>query len=703
MAIDEVRPERRGPRARLGMALLVLGVFALALIPRAFDLDRVVTPDEPLWLARSANFSEALASGDLAATYQYVHPGVTVMWLGALGLRIGAPHYTRDAPGYVRQRGNVIEGELRRQELDPLRVLVRCREVLAVAVAVVIALTALFAARLLGVAAALAGTALLALDPFHIALSRLLHLDGLFSCLLTLAACAWLVYLDRGQKRDLIAAGVALGLAGLTRSVAVVILPLLLASLFWARPPLATGTTPRRVWARVRPAVALAAIALATVVIGWPALWTNPIGTISAMVDGTLALGGRAHEGPIFFDGQIYVDADPGAHFYPISILWRATPALVIGLLLAGVVLVRAARRRPLDRGAVTALHLMLLALSVLALLTLSAKKFDRYAVPVVPALALVAGWGWVAAVQALIRARRPAARRSGLALALVGVLLLVAVGRDAVRVHPYGLAYYDPLMGGGSEAPAVMMVGWGEGLDQIARTVDALPDAPDLAIGTAAWSASLSYYLHRAEVHTVRLDDPATALPLLLTQDYFVRYITADQRDYVTPEVQAYLDGLTPVVWVRLDGIDYAALYDLRGEELPADFVATRTTPIAPGVRLLLAETPIDPVLPGTAARVRLYCTGTPAAGGAVPVRLALRAADGTAVATAEDTLPDEPGARTVWRVRIDLAVPADLPAGTYTLTAAFGPVGADAVRVGPLAVTGPGSSGLPAATPEA
>ncbi|MGH2549281.1 MAG: hypothetical protein ACRDHN_07815, partial [Thermomicrobiales bacterium] len=52
--------------------LVSAALLALLLIPRLSDLDALVTPDEPLWIARSANFYEAVAKGDLRDTYQFV-------------------------------------------------------------------------------------------------------------------------------------------------------------------------------------------------------------------------------------------------------------------------------------------------------------------------------------------------------------------------------------------------------------------------------------------------------------------------------------------------------------------------------------------------------------------------------------------------------------------------------------------------------
>ena len=80
-------------------ALLLGGLFFAAWLPRVLALDTVVTIDERKWLARSANFYQALSAGDWAATFQREHPGVTVMWAGMFGLLQHFPTYAQEAPG----------------------------------------------------------------------------------------------------------------------------------------------------------------------------------------------------------------------------------------------------------------------------------------------------------------------------------------------------------------------------------------------------------------------------------------------------------------------------------------------------------------------------------------------------------------------------------------------------------------------------
>jgi hypothetical protein len=97
----------------------------------------------------------------------------------------------------------------------------------------------------------------------------------------------------------------------------------------------------------------------------------------------------------------------------------------------------------------------------------------DRYLLPVVPPLALLAGAGWARVADGVAaHGSRPAV--AGL------VRLGVVVGQLALLVPylPDGMTYYSPLLGGAAAAARVFTIGQGEGLDEAACYLDAEPGA---------------------------------------------------------------------------------------------------------------------------------------------------------------------------------------------------------------------------------
>ena len=370
----------------------------------------MVTPDEPIWLARSANFYEALASRDWPSTYQYAHPGVPVMWAGAVGYFLEARDYPDQVGSQITQRQNYIASVLEAQGYDPLAVLVATRQVLIVFATLTFAIAFWFALRLLGLPEVVLGFLLIALEPFGIGLGKLLHVDAMAALFFLLAMVTMLVYCYRGRNRfDLLVCAVASALAILTRAQTAVLIPifgllLILAfatnrKRYGASPFIATlGATLRRVARNgdattmrrrvmehlVWPMLMWGAGMLATAAILWPALATAPRTVISGMVSFAETAAIAGHERVIYFDGELFT-GDPGYRFYPVAFLWRATPATLAGIVvaIALVVLGRRWRIPPVQRQIVFGLFIGAGAYTLL--MTLAAKKFDRYLMPAFP------------------------------------------------------------------------------------------------------------------------------------------------------------------------------------------------------------------------------------------------------------------------------------------------------------------------------
>ncbi|MER3438760.1 MAG: hypothetical protein C4346_14855, partial [Chloroflexota bacterium] len=366
--------------APAGLAARLAGLLLVALaiwLPRGLALDHFVTPDESYWLARSANFSQALAHGDFAHTYQYFHPGVTTMWLGSLGLLWTDPHYARDATSQVPQPSNRIVPVLRARGVEPIDALAAGRAAVVLATVMILGGAYWYATNLFGLASGIAGTLLLAFDPFHVGLSRLLHVDGLASSLSLLSLLAMLSAIDsRSRWRDLLVSGAAAGLAWLTRSTALFLVPLVAAMLAittWrATSPwqerLRTGVSAMLVWGGA---------GLAVIVALWPAMWVHPIGTVRSVLLGALRSAEEGHRRDVFFNGTVHT-GDPGWSFYPVTLLWRTTPSVLLGLLAAVAILLWPRWRPPTPvRRAV--LTLLAFAALFLVLMSFGAKKFDRY------------------------------------------------------------------------------------------------------------------------------------------------------------------------------------------------------------------------------------------------------------------------------------------------------------------------------------
>src|SRR5581483_2654239 len=121
---------------------------------------------------------------------------------------------------------------------------------------------------------------------------------------------------------------------------------------------------------------------------------------------------------------------------YPAALLIRSTPVLLVLVPIGVIGLALSWRRRVFQREGWLVVGYVL---AFTVMMTLGAKKGDRYIVPVWPALTLLGAYGAVY----LSRIVAPTRRRVGLiaVVALSTIVLVVTVA----RYHPYEISYSSP------------------------------------------------------------------------------------------------------------------------------------------------------------------------------------------------------------------------------------------------------------------
>ena len=315
-----------------------------------------------------------------------------------------------------------------------------------------------------------------------------------------------------------------------------------------AVPALALGLAWRRGWRPLLADLLLWAVAgLLTIVLLWPSLWVNPVSTITRMIQFTRETGGEPDEVGSFFLGQSW--GDPGPLFYPVALAFRLTPLAVLGLV---ALLVLAWPMRRLLRGRLaTMFALLAYGLGFLVFVTIAPKKFDRYALPVIPVIQLLAGLGcWL-----LYRRFRPflSIGSPRFTVAVAGLLLGLWQWSALSSVAPYAMAYFNPLLGGGPAAAQLVMVGNGEGMDQAASYFNALPNVNDV------WVVAHSYDLLAARCvcdgEPLRERAPSNA-------DYIVIYGRRIQLRRWGPALEQFLQGREPLHEVWINGIEMVRIY---------------------------------------------------------------------------------------------------------------------------------------------
>jgi hypothetical protein len=523
---------------RYSPLLLALLLVLVALPPRLLATDRFVTTDELFWIGRSAAFVRAIETGQLSQTFQTGHPGVTTMWTAWLGM--GSSLARTLAPS---------RREVSRREVSQspafLPALASARRAFGVVTALGVGLLGLLVWRLFGPWPAALGGLLLALDPFFLAHARLVHVDASLALWMSLALLAALCRWQGGGWWSLGLCGVSTGLALLSKSPALLLLGLIpIAHLPWRgvrldRDQLRAGLRDVGVW------VVLTGL---TVVLVWPAVWAAPGETLTRFFDFVRDNANPDH-------AAAADDLGAGALFYPLALLLRLTPLTLLGLL--GLLL------PPWSRPDARAVPLLLIfVVGFGAAMTMAAKGFDRYLLPIFPVVDLLAGLGlWRIAVRLadLVRGAGTVERRRAVAGLLASVAIVLCGGWWIASSWPYELTYANPLLGGNRVAHRTIASGWGEGLDEAARYLN------EHASGGRMRAAM------PGEIYTTVLDAQldGTVAPAegfdAGAYDALVVYLRNVQLGERPPFFDEELLAWAPEQTVVLNGVPYAWVYSTR------------------------------------------------------------------------------------------------------------------------------------------
>jgi 4-amino-4-deoxy-L-arabinose transferase-like glycosyltransferase len=406
--------------------------------------------------------------------------------------------------------------------------------------------------------AVLLGILLIALDPFVLGYSRLMHIAVPLALLMLLTVVAWMLWLKVEAIRWIWLTGLFGGLALLTKSTALILFPILLglALMHWLIGGPARGAARRNGWKwLVRVFIGwLAALFMAALVFIalWPAMWQAP-GTALASTFGKLWVDKEAGQGNLGMFWMGHFVEDPGPAFYVVAALLKLSPLMLVGLV-GSLLSLRPARERGVEWG------LWMYAILYLLAMTIAAKKSVRYLLPAFAAFGLLAAYGLVhlgrwgsnlvivrGGSKAQAYKARPTIGRSP-RLVVLALLLLVPLAYG-----PYYLSYFNPLLLGWGWAPKVILVGWGEGMGDAAHFLNREPDAEQSKV--AAWYDWTFTPFFVGQTLPMSTENALGA-------DYSVFYINQVQRNIPDPNLITYFQRRRPEHVVWLNGVAYAWIY---------------------------------------------------------------------------------------------------------------------------------------------
>ncbi|MEM7028183.1 MAG: phospholipid carrier-dependent glycosyltransferase [Chloroflexota bacterium] len=539
-------------------------LFIAALIPRVLDLGQFITSDENtnIFLAGSA-VVQAFLQGNLRETYWHFYPGVTMSWADGLGLT-GQWLFETLTGTTTQPLQTYVEGDIRH-----LLVAVRLPYAILTALFVPVCYHLLkqwFGADLdtnldTGLAKLLALTSALfiAFDPFFLAHSRVVHGDAPVSVFMVVSVLSLLLYLRAPSRTMLILSAISGSFAAMTKAPGqlMAVIVILVFGGDWLIQVIRSRQFDLKSGRQSFLAIVWwGLIALLALIVLWPAMWVDPIGTVRQMLDETF---GKVNEGHlVFFQGQPTLD--PGPWFYPWVIPFRLTPFTTGGVALSLAMLgyfAWAFRQQNKNQDeAQTSKHIYTLILFLWGFIlflilsgNLSPKKQDRYLLPVFPALDILAAIGWFGLWYGVSRMMK---QRWWLPLGVS--ILIVAQIAVALPHHPYYLTYFNPMMGGLPRAVETTLVGWGEGMEQAAQYLNQKPNAENLFVASTPSQTLLPYFKGQGE--NFYTNDVA------MRADYVVLYRAQQQRLAPSPDIVNHFLAQKPETVISLKGVPYAWIY---------------------------------------------------------------------------------------------------------------------------------------------
>ncbi len=556
--------------------LIPLLIFIIAFLPRFLNLGQFLTADEFLWVDRARNFLAGMTdptyqcttyipdrefTHGLECTLRTGHPGVTTMWSGVLGfiarwLWQGCPTSLHDY--VVAVSTNPLDASFIVWE--------RFGVILITSLSIVVMYGLID--RLFGSRIALLAALLLALNPFHIALSRVIHHDALSTSFMTLSVlCALIYWGESSTKKWLILSGISAGLAFLSKLPSLFLGPMIALIGFWFTTERLRRTLPQTAkmflgayFHLLLEGLLWLAVAVVIFVMLWPSMWVIPKETLEVLFFIGSKYSMEGHAKGNFFWGEVF--NDPGMFFYPVTWLYRTSPLVMLGLVSTLIFSFKRSKvgqtsvcpATKLDKITSYLILILLFILGYSLMMTVVAKKQERYLLPIYPWLDLIAAIGLVA-LEKFIHGKNKFPRF----MLKFSLLIVLINGYFVVTTYPYYLTYYNPLFGGIKGAAQNITLGWGEGMDLAAAYLNEQgPPYPRVS----SWYQSTFAPYYRGESLSYSKEKGKA-----LAGDDVIFYLNQVQRHYPDDNFFAYFKSRSkPIKVISLQGVDFVWIYPSLG-----------------------------------------------------------------------------------------------------------------------------------------
>jgi hypothetical protein len=583
--------------------VLLFLLLVLILPARVAGVDRFATYDEPWWVISGSNFYYALTHREFTNTVYDYHPAVTTMWVVTAGMVSYFPQYRVFDQGYFDVRKPLFENFMREKGMDSLP-LVRNSRLIQIALIILLALLSFFLLQMLiDDKAAFLAIALAMNAPFFMGMSRLLNHEAMLAMFSLVTLLAMQVYLNKERKWIyLIISGVAFGLAQLTKSSSIVLIPLvglmLLVSLRAAvgrvglssrevayRNPYrdqAAKQSPDiggllhfvrndRLWFIIKIFLIWFAVALLIYILLWPGMWVAPLKMLNEVYGNAFsyALQGGRLDVTEELQPQKFTLAANLMQVWTYANQWKdaATPLSWLGLMLVPLLFFWKDEKDSAPLRSTLAYLFILAALYMLLFGMAQGRDSSHYVLTSFVSLDALAGIG-LAYILLWIQKRWQTLSRVHF-IPLIFSALLAFQLFSAVSHYPYYYTYKNPFVNFGG------IHGYGEGLDQAAEYLAQKPGAKDAYVIAYAGRGCFSYfYPGRTDHMKVGAKDNLPFVEAIQDADYLVVYNIRQKDRTDGAALIRFLEKVTPEHIVAMDGFEYARIY--RIVDLPEDIYAT-------------------------------------------------------------------------------------------------------------------------------
>lgn len=431
---------------------IALGLFILFfLVTRLPGLGTdIINPDAVNWHLRSEQFVNGLKFKQWERTYQHYHPGVTLMWI------------TGPTEEILRQ----LSPQDRVYTSTNYELFHAASKYSLVFVQLILSLILIYAlSQIVGLKNSFLVVTLFTFEPFFIGNSRLLHLDALLTLFMLLGITFAYLNLKKFNWITGAFAGIFLGLAFLTKSIAI-------GAILFA---LGVGVV-QYLWNKENKKAVVYAISLfvpmaVTVFVLFPALWVDAVYYLTEIFSEGERVGIRKGHGQIFFGVE---SRNPGVLFYPTLLLMKLSPFMVLGLFLyvASLLKISAGNVSKLERFKATVFnfvastknyltrivfkkesisfvaYLSVFYLTYLLVMTFPTKKIDRYMIPMFPYFSLLAVLGYYT-VENLLQ------KNNYKIIFFLFALLTIVL--PFFTLFPYPFTYASPVFGSAQNAHEII------------------------------------------------------------------------------------------------------------------------------------------------------------------------------------------------------------------------------------------------------